>query len=314
MPRENRLPKVFCVGLGRTGTSSLTRALGILRVRTKHYPNDRRTQSDLRSGQYRLSILERYQGVSDNPVAPFFAQFDSAFPDSKFILTVREKESWLRSVRAQYARLPEWWKQAPNARAYDEFVSACVYGTLEFSRERFAYVFDRHERAVRDYFAGREEDLLVLDVGAGNGWESLCPFLGRPVPDVPFPHANAQPRGATWSQRVATVASEIAALVATEDTFILVDDALLGRAVTAGRSFVPFLEHDGEYGGRPPGDAVAIRELERLRNAGARFILFTWPSFWWLTVYPGLRQHLDDTWRCAIRTEDLIAYETRSAP
>jgi 3'(2'), 5'-bisphosphate nucleotidase len=31
---------------------------------------------------------------------------------------------------------------------------------------------------------------LVINVVAGEGWEKLCPFLGKPVPEIPFPKAN----------------------------------------------------------------------------------------------------------------------------
>ena len=44
-----------------------------------------------------------------------------------------------------------------------------------------------HERRVRAHFAGRPDDLLVMDITAGDGWEQVCPFLGLPVPDAPFP-------------------------------------------------------------------------------------------------------------------------------
>lgn len=32
-----------------------------------------------------------------------------------------------------------------------------------------------------------------------DGWEPLCKFLGKPVPDTPFPHANALSSG--WKAR-----------------------------------------------------------------------------------------------------------------
>jgi hypothetical protein len=32
-----------------------------------------------------------------------------------------------------------------------------------------------------------------------DGWEPLCKFLGKPVPDVEFPHANAATSG--WKAR-----------------------------------------------------------------------------------------------------------------
>ena len=32
----------------------------------------------------------------------------------------------------------------------------------------------------------------LLEYRLGSGWEPLCTFLGKPIPDVPFPHANDQ--------------------------------------------------------------------------------------------------------------------------
>jgi hypothetical protein len=29
-----------------------------------------------------------------------------------------------------------------------------------------------------------------MTLAAGDGWEKLCPFLGFPVPETPFPRAN----------------------------------------------------------------------------------------------------------------------------
>src|SRR5262249_13555289 len=48
-----------------------------------HSPHDEQTYDDLRWGNYRLRIMEGYQGVTDN-VAPFYAQLDRSFPGSKF--------------------------------------------------------------------------------------------------------------------------------------------------------------------------------------------------------------------------------------
>lgn len=32
--------------------------------------------------------------------------------------------------------------------------------------------------------------ILVFDVFSGDGWEKLCNFLDRPIPNRPFPHKN----------------------------------------------------------------------------------------------------------------------------
>jgi hypothetical protein len=32
--------------------------------------------------------------------------------------------------------------------------------------------------------------LFVNSIYEGDGWEKLCPFLGKPIPDAPFPVEN----------------------------------------------------------------------------------------------------------------------------
>ena len=39
----------------------------------------------------------------------------------------------------------------------------------------------------------------LLEWYAEDGWEPLCKFLGKPVPDVEFPHANTSAGG--WKAR-----------------------------------------------------------------------------------------------------------------
>ena len=94
------------------------------------------------------------------------------------------------------------------------------------------------------------------------------------------------------------VSPEITAFIPQEHSLILVDEAQWQIDNIEGRCAVPFLERDGQYWGVPPDDATAIHELERLREAGASFIVFGWPAFWWLDHYIGLRQHLYSKYAC----------------
>lgn len=177
--------KIFGIGLSRTGTLSLTSALTALGIETRHYPNDPRTRKELRSGHYELSLLNSVQALTDIPVAPFYPQFDRVFPRSKFILSTRSTDSWLASVENHFRMYVERRRDD-----FDDFVFACVYGSLHFDADRFRYVKELHEENVRKYFANRPNDLLILDVFEGDSWESLCNFLGRSVPNEPFPHQN----------------------------------------------------------------------------------------------------------------------------
>lgn len=112
------------------------------------------------------------------------------------------------------------------------------------------------------------------------------------------------------TQRLLQAIQDIATIVSPQDLFILVDGAQLDGAVSAGRRVLPFLERDGQYWGPPPDDFTAIRELERLREAGARFVAFAWPAFWWLDHYAGFHQYLRTTYPCVLENDRLVVFST----
>ena len=106
------------------------------------------------------------------------------------------------------------------------------------------------------------------------------------------------------------LANEIAELVPTTDSFILVDD--FGVEILPGRKGSPFLERDGVYWGKPANDDEAIRELERMRRAGFAFVIFTWHSFWWLDYYIGFYQYLRSKFQCVRKNDCVRAFDLRS--
>jgi glycosyl transferase-like sugar-binding protein len=95
------------------------------------------------------------------------------------------------------------------------------------------------------------------------------------------------------------------------ETFILVDQDWWGKRFVGNRLAVPFLERDGQYWGLPADDETAIRELERLRRAGANWMVFGWPTFWWLDFYRGLQRHLSASYRMTLKNERLVIFDLR---
>ena len=185
-------PKVFGLGLSRTGTRSLTAALHVLGFDTVHYPIDASTLSTLERGDARFALLDHYDGLTDITVAPYFEDLDARYPGAKFVLTVREREGWLRSCETHWsgrsAHEPVEDAEHDVHMQVRRFLRAAVYGSYEFHPERFVRAYERHVRAVMHHFRDRPGDLLVLDITRGEGWEKLAPFLGRAIPDAPFPH------------------------------------------------------------------------------------------------------------------------------
>jgi SAM-dependent methyltransferase len=310
MARLEQHQKVFGLGLSRTGTTSLGNALNILGITTIHFPCDQATYDELRKGIYKLSVLEKFQGVVDIPLAPYYAQLDKVYPGSKFIFTFREIGSWLKSVEIHW-RYP--WATGVY-KEFTDFIYACVYGTIEFNEDRFRYVYETHFRNVCEYFAHRPSDLLVMDISDGDGWEKLCPFLGFPIPDSQFPNLNIGENSQKWRQNLNLAIQEISSIIPPGTEFILVDDAKLGwfGEDTAGRRAIPFLEKEGVYWGAPPNDMTAIQELERLRKTGVIFMAFGFPAFWWLDYYTDLNHHLRSNFRCVLENDRLVVFHLQS--
>ena len=109
-----------------------------------------------------------------------FAELDRCYPGSKFVLTVRQVDAWVTS-RVRHVE---------NNRRRQELGQD--HGNfLEVDVDTWLAERDRHHDAVLSHFAGRPDDLLVIDLCAGQGWERLAPFLGwGRLPERTFPWEN----------------------------------------------------------------------------------------------------------------------------
>ena len=183
--------KVFGTGMQRTGTTSLAQALDLLGIKTRDCPKDL-------WGNLDHEVLQRYDGFTDNPIPLLYRDLDRKLPGSKFVHTVRDEQRWLESVEWLFTTgaLKFAWDRHPH---FHEFHRA-LYGRTDFDAATFLERYRRHNREVLDYFADRPADLLVMDLTAGDGFDRLCPFLGREVPAAPFPHRNRHEWG--WKVKV----------------------------------------------------------------------------------------------------------------
>ncbi|KAF4932283.1 hypothetical protein CGCF245_v010780 [Colletotrichum fructicola] len=144
-------------------------------------------------------LLHSYGAVSsDTPAVAFAEELIAAYPEAKVVLVEREVESWHKS-----------YMQGVIANMFDPFVS------LVYQLDRFYVhpigkihrsvtggwldiwnVKDAEAKARQKYREHYEilrmvtpkERLLEFDLA--HGWGPLCEFLGKDVPEVPFPHLN----------------------------------------------------------------------------------------------------------------------------
>ena len=171
--------KVFGVGFQKTGTSSLGKALQILGYKVHggfrvNLPGKIQIDTPVtleKLATVAMPIVPRFSAFEDNPWCLLYRELDHAYPGSKFILTTRDPASWIRSV----------------VRHFGETTSPIMeiaYGTHlppKGNEAEYIAAYQAHNRAVKDYFADRPDDLLVFDLETA-GWPKLCEFLDRREP------------------------------------------------------------------------------------------------------------------------------------
>lgn len=181
-------PLVFNIGLNRAGTTSLAEAFTLLGLRAVHFRYEGHRLFDIVRANLSIGrrpfggLDQRFDFFSDFAGQLCFRQIDAAYPGSRFIVTTRRLEDWLdsreRKVRKNLDR------------------AEYQYAFTRVDREGWTREREKFLAAVQEHFRDRAQDLLVMDIPGGDGWDKLCPFLGLPRPAMPFPWANvlATPR------------------------------------------------------------------------------------------------------------------------
>ena len=181
--------QIVGAGLSKTGTKSLHYALTTLGYKSINYDN--RRLNDILDGSTRNPDFRRYDDIDavvDLPAAFFFEELLAAYPDAKCILTHREEDSWWRSVETHFNDLVPVSK--PQDDPFRWRIRTLAYGSSIAEEGRYRRAYREHNARVRATVP--RERLLVMDIVAGQGWETLCPFLGVEPPDAAFPHRNKQ--------------------------------------------------------------------------------------------------------------------------
>jgi hypothetical protein len=294
--------KILGVGLSRTGTTSLYKALQILGFNSLHWEPERlREVLDGSNPAPNFRYYDDVDAVTDLPAAYFYDELLEAYPGCQCILTIRDENAWWKSIEAHFN------KNYPVKSLEDDFLRwqerNYVYGSATAYEFLYRKKYREHnERVIQKIPA---QQLLLMNITEGDGWEKLCPFLGVEIPPIAFPHTNK--RDVNWK----FAATDITECVGIDEKFILVSDGWLGKDVLPDRKALPFLERDGQYWGSPADSETAIIELERLRQEGANFIIFLWTSFWWLDYYDQFERYLFEQYDCILQNDRCIIFDLK---
>ena len=143
-------------------------------------------------------LLAEYGAVTDVPALAFSEDLVAAYPEAKVVLMERNIESWYTSfddavVKVMWGRWGHWiasldpWFVGPirdvHLRWAKDWMGA---NSAEEMRGKAKAKYREHYELMRK-IVPRER---LLEYKLGSGWEPLCDFLDKEVPDVEFPKVN----------------------------------------------------------------------------------------------------------------------------
>ena len=198
--------EVIGAGFGRTGTLSLKIALEALGL-DKCYHMMEVMRNESHAAQWRKAargeavdwdaLYTGYRATVDWPSASFWRELRAVYPEAKVILTLRDSQQWYTSV------MNTIWKfssqvtgesrtqldEAAMERSMmgDEIIWQGVFGGRMKDRDHVIECYERHNQEVIDTVPA--DKLLVYR--PGDGWEPLCGFLQKTVPDTDYPKVNS---------------------------------------------------------------------------------------------------------------------------
>lgn len=185
--------KIFCLGLSRTGTKSLIEAVRQLGYLAGHFAEGMKALEIIEGNlTIKYSEVDQWDALGDTPVIPFYQDLDKNYPNSKFILTTREIQSWLASCERHLAAdHSKYNKKHQIGENKVLLLRKSVYGATRFSRVNWEEAYHQHLESVQEYFSKRQGDLLTMNIIKGDGWEDLCKFLDKPLHKLSFPNIKA---------------------------------------------------------------------------------------------------------------------------
>ena len=197
--------KIIGTGFGRTGTMSLKIALEELGMGPCYHMREVVTRPfhikiwhDISCGGQPnwKRLFNGFNSAVDFPVSLFYEELFNEFPDAKFILTLRNFDTWYTSTAKTIYKvptlLPDWFKRIIYPiRLFIEFQVNLIWIDLfknNFSdRESTRRVYYEHIERVKKTIP--TDRLLLYHVK--EGWKPLCEFLNVDIPvTTPFPKAN----------------------------------------------------------------------------------------------------------------------------
>jgi len=185
--------KIFIIGLPRTGTTSVCAAMLDLGFRVAHTA-------------YTDRSFNEAQVIADTPIFCDYQHLDKAYPDAKFIYLTRTMDKWLPSIGQLLARMHV--NLIREDGGFNPIIKRC-YKTVfaPYNLENINDVafltqcYQQHEQQVQQYFRGRKNRFLAIDISVEHSYLELLDFLNidhNKVDNLSFEKLNVGGKVTAW--------------------------------------------------------------------------------------------------------------------
>lgn len=162
-----------------------------------------------------------------------------AYPDAKVILTIRDLDAWHRSSETTImgiidSRLLNFLALLDTFffKRWLRMSYLMLYGQFQ-SDETFRKRGKEIHAAIHDEIRHMVPKERLLEYRLGDGWDPLCKFLGRDIPEMPFPRIN---ESAEFTERGVVMAKRAMLRIAKRAFPVLAALAAVGGAFVLRRS------------------------------------------------------------------------------
>jgi hypothetical protein len=187
--------KIFCIGLNKTGTTSIGQSLEELGYKMGNQYAGEMMLKDYAKRNFKpvLELCHTADAFQDAPFSfPYtFIILDHFFPNAKFILTVRDNaDQWIDSL-ISFQTLLFGNGKTPTKETLQKAVylyegrpweaSRILFNTPEddiYNREILSAYYNNHNANVRDYFRVKS-NFLEINVADKASYKKMCAFLGK---------------------------------------------------------------------------------------------------------------------------------------
>ncbi len=205
----NRKNKVFCIGLNKTGTTTIEQVLKDWGYRIGYQKAGEMLLNDWGKRDFKKLMLfvKTADAFQDAPFSfPYtFIVLQQKYPNAKFILTIRDSaEQWYNSITKFHSKrwgddngIPPTEEQLKNAhynyKGRPYIANQLLFNTPKgdpYNKEVLISYYNHHIYSVQEYFRHIPDNLITVNVSRQSDYIRLAEFLGKDPMGNEFPWLN----------------------------------------------------------------------------------------------------------------------------